>query len=427
MADQLFGRPLVSLPKATEHVIEVRFRPAEEFIYHAFERRLAKLILAESDNMTEGSGLKYAPVQLILDIPDMEEVKKKINELGESDENKSFFKRIDEWIADKKAKKESSVPDTPDEIVCSLCCDVADDPHVINVKDCKHKFCKNCILKAVNYDHEAVAEDDENATCPEKGCYREFIVSKHLKPWSPDSKSKPKLVKPRKGKDAMGFHPQILSDPWVERYDKGLYKLPRSAKLEKLMEQLRKWNSEAPDEKVVIFTQWRAFAALIGRTLNEDKIKFVYYTGDKTAGKRDVAVKEFENRRDIKVMICGLKCGGVGLNLAFASRAINVEQQAFGRIYRIPQPRETHFARLVVGGSIDERIYALQRKKDAEIDPRMKIKLTNLEMAGLFGDALFGSNGKLITERDYLSGDEASSDESDVNFKNGGSDSEYVD
>ena len=32
------------------------------------------------------------------------------------------------------------------------------------------------------------------------------------------------------------------------------------------------------------------------------------------------------------------------------------EAQAFGRVYRLPQKRETHFARIVVENSIDSRI-----------------------------------------------------------------------
>jgi SNF2 family DNA or RNA helicase len=39
---------------------------------------------------------------------------------------------------------------------------------------------------------------------------------------------------------------------------------------------------------------------------------------------RDHAVQEFERQSHIKIMIAGLKCGGVGLNLAFANKVINV-------------------------------------------------------------------------------------------------------
>jgi SNF2 family DNA or RNA helicase len=43
-----------------------------------------------------------------------------------------------------------------------------------------------------------------------------------------------------------------------------------------------------------------------------------------TLNQRDHAVKQFEHQSHIKVMVAGLKCGGVGLNLAFANKVINV-------------------------------------------------------------------------------------------------------
>jgi len=59
-----------------------------------------------------------------------------------------------------------------------------------------------------------------------------------------------------------------------------------------------------------------------------------------------------------------LKAGGQGLNLNMANRVIiadmwwnsAVEQQAFCRVFRIGQQKETYFIRVMVENSIDERI-----------------------------------------------------------------------
>ena len=41
-----------------------------------------------------------------------------------------------------------------------------------------------------------------------------------------------------------------------------------------------------------------------------------------TNKRRQSAIKEFKDDPNIQVMVAGLKCGGVGLNLNFANRVI---------------------------------------------------------------------------------------------------------
>jgi hypothetical protein len=44
------------------------------------------------------------------------------------------------------------------------------------------------------------------------------------------------------------------------------------------MKQLEDWDLEAPNDKTIIFVQWRQLGTLIGRNLAKKKIGFVYYT-----------------------------------------------------------------------------------------------------------------------------------------------------
>jgi SNF2 family DNA or RNA helicase len=46
--------------------------------------------------------------------------------------------------------------------------------------------------------------------------------------------------------------------------------------------------------------------------------------GDKSPAQRTKATSLFKDKRNIQVMVAGLKCGGVGLNLTFANRVIIV-------------------------------------------------------------------------------------------------------
>lgn len=58
----------------------------------------------------------------------------------------------------------------------------------------------------------------------------------------------------------------------------GQVPLFQSAKIKALMDQIMNWLKDAPNDKIIVFTQWRGFAVIIGRSLEDKKIPFVYYT-----------------------------------------------------------------------------------------------------------------------------------------------------
>jgi len=74
-------------------------------------------------------------------------------------------------------------------------------------------------------------------------------------------------------------------------------------------------------------------------------------------------------------MLASLRCGGLGLNLTMASKVIMIdpwwnsasEQQAFCRVFRIGQREETFMSRLCVKNTVDERLIAMQERKQNEI------------------------------------------------------------
>lgn len=50
----------------------------------------------------------------------------------------------------------------------------------------------------------------------------------------------------------------------------------------------------------------------------------------------------------------------------------SVEEQAFGRVYRHGQKKETYFVRIAVRNSIDDRMLDMQDRKESEIAVAMK-------------------------------------------------------
>lgn len=64
--------------------------------------------------------------------------------------------------------------------------------------------------------------------------------------------------------------------------------------------------------QVVIYVQFRTLARIIGRICNGEGWGFLYLTGDSSLEHRDRAIKRFRDDDDAKILIAGLKCGGLG-------------------------------------------------------------------------------------------------------------------
>src|SRR5690606_9562070 len=96
-------------------------------------------------------------------------------------------------------------------------------------------------------------------------------------------------------------------------------------------------------------------------------------TGETPVDRRGEVVGQFQSGEGEAVLLISLKAGGVGLNLTAADTVIHVdpwwnpavEQQATDRAHRLGQTRQVMVYKLVVAGSIEERILALQARKAA--------------------------------------------------------------
>ncbi|TGO53614.1 hypothetical protein BCON_0120g00110 [Botryotinia convoluta] len=281
-------------------------------------------------------------------------------------------------------------------ITCHLCSDVPNEPVIT---DCSHIFCQSCLTNHLHSQMHLSDGDDTFNVCPKCDIiftnalpYKDLEIpdddgmdSGHNQ--AQESESSSRATKRRKtnnenfrrthgikskGLDALDFEPFTKDNTWVTRsdYDPKFPLIP-SAKTTALKALLLKGFEEAPDDKVVIYVQFRTLARIIGRMCAAEGWGFLYLTGDASLEHRSKVIKEFRNRDDIQILIAGLKCGGLGLNFPFANRCISldlwwnhaVEQQAFGRIFRIGQNKETWMTRLVVANSVDMRLLGMQNWK----------------------------------------------------------------
>nr|WP_187699992.1 DEAD/DEAH box helicase [Dietzia sp. DQ11-71] len=146
----------------------------------------------------------------------------------------------------------------------------------------------------------------------------------------------------------------------------------RSGKLAALDEVL----SEILDagEKVLLFTQYRAFGDLILPLLERRAATAVpFLHGGVTAAGRAQMVEEFQASHGPPVMLASLRAGGTGLTLTEANHVVHldrwwnpaVENQATDRVHRIGQTRVVQVRTLVAPGTVEDRIdELLEAKRD---------------------------------------------------------------
>ncbi len=148
-------------------------------------------------------------------------------------------------------------------------------------------------------------------------------------------------------------------------------KVGRSAKLDMLMELLPEMLEEG--RRVLLFSQFTTMLALIESELEERAIGFTSLTGQTID--RERAIDRFRSG-EVDVFLISLKAGGVGLNLTEADTVIlydpwwnpAVQEQAAGRAHRIGQDKPVFVYRLICEGTVEEKILALQDKKQALAD-----------------------------------------------------------
>ena len=140
-----------------------------------------------------------------------------------------------------------------------------------------------------------------------------------------------------------------------------------SAKLEALMETLEPLMEEG--QKVLVFSQFVEMLDLVKKSLVERKWPHYYLAGS-TENRGDL-VREFQAHEGEAVFLISLKAGGFGLNLTAASYVVlfdpwwnpAVENQAIDRVHRIGQDQTVFAYRLLIKGSVEEKIRALQQRK----------------------------------------------------------------
>jgi superfamily II DNA or RNA helicase len=158
---------------------------------------------------------------------------------------------------------------------------------------------------------------------------------------------------------------QVCCDPRLVK-SSAAGRVKERAKLDLLMDMLPELVDEG--RRVLVFSQFTAMLALIQAELTAKNLDHVLLTGD--TRDRETPIQAFQSGK-APVFLISLKAGGVGLNLTAADTVIHydpwwnpaVENQATDRAHRLGQDKPVFVYKLIVAGSIEEKILALQEKK----------------------------------------------------------------
>ena len=157
---------------------------------------------------------------------------------------------------------------------------------------------------------------------------------------------------------------QVCADP---RLLKDQLKAEHSAKWLAFREVL----DEATDggHRILVFSQFVSVLSLLRHELRQQDIPFCYIDG--STKDRLGEADRFNEDESIPVFLISLKAGGTGLNLTGADTVVHfdpwwnpaVEAQATDRAHRIGQTKVVTSIKLIISGSVEEKVLELQRSK----------------------------------------------------------------
>ncbi|WP_298211871.1 DEAD/DEAH box helicase [Acidovorax sp.] len=164
---------------------------------------------------------------------------------------------------------------------------------------------------------------------------------------------------------------QVCCDPRLVKGAK-IHPGTERAKLELLADMLPALVDEG--RRVLVFSQFTEMLMLAAELLDTIALPYLTLTGQTPPGQRGAVVQQFQAQgAAAPILLVSLKAGGTGLNLTAADTVIHldpwwnpaVEEQATARAHRIGQNQPVFVYKLVVQGSIEERMLELQARKAA--------------------------------------------------------------
>ena len=154
----------------------------------------------------------------------------------------------------------------------------------------------------------------------------------------------------------------------------GAARVGASAKSAALVALLRRLRCDAPGDRVVVVSNFRRSLLRLERRLRAEQVATTLLTGSTPPARRMAIVRALNapGAPGAPVLLLSSKAGGLGLNLIGANRLVLLDPdwnpandaQAMARVWREGQAKEVFIYRLVLGGTVEEKICQRQQAKD---------------------------------------------------------------
>ncbi|XP_029983575.1 helicase-like transcription factor [Sphaeramia orbicularis] len=323
------GRPLVSLPEKMVCVEQVELNQQEREEYELARNEGRSTI---GRYVAEGTVLRnYADVLAILMRlrqhcchPDL--LAKISSDLGAAATPAELRERL--------VEKLRLVLASGSDEECSVCLDSVCLPVITH---CAHVYCRPCIAKVIS-------TQQGTARCP--------LCRSDIK------------------------ETELVEVPLEEMEDESsthAKKWRTSSKVQALMGNLLRLQSEDRSIKCLVVSQFTRFLSILETPLREHGFSFVRLDGTMSQKKRAQVIQDFQSSaaNSPSIMLLSLKAGGVGLNLTAASHVFLMdpawnpatEEQCIDRCHRLGQKRKVVVTKFIVKDSVEENMVRIQRKK----------------------------------------------------------------
>ncbi|KAK9480623.1 SNF2 family N-terminal domain-containing protein [Lipomyces japonicus] len=177
----------------------------------------------------------------------------------------------------------------------------------------------------------------------------------------PPSEYPPVGLLPRPSSEKFGF--SSIRIPPMSRFVTDSGKL---LKLDSLLTELK-----ANDHRVLIYFQMTRMMDLMEEYLNYRQYRYVRLDGSSKLSDRRDLVNDWQTRPELFVFLLSTRAGGLGINLTAADTVIfydsdwnpTIDSQAMDRAHRLGQTKQVTVYRLLVRGTIEERMRDRAKQK----------------------------------------------------------------
>ena len=361
------GRPLVNIPPKHLHVVRLLQTEREELFYKAFDTQAKDLFEKLESAGAECVREKY---QFLLCI---------ILRLRQLCNHPALCKDIKEFFdnAHREVDAGGDGAETAAVLAARDGCCMCDSATASFVTCCMHAFCEEHIVGV-----------QESSQC--SSCLEQLDLDQDVQKIRTSTKGK--RARKQRLRLADGQEP--------------------STKMMKVLDIIREVSKSGLEKaKTVVFSQFTEMLDILEDHIRDNGFSCCRIDGSVSQSGRVAAMAAFNsaNPGSPTVMLASLMAAGTGINLKGGSNVVivdpwwnpAVEDQAIDRVHRIGQTVDVHVHRLVIAGSIEERLLDVHEAKaqlaTAALVLRSKEELKNLNLVMM--RKLFTGTSKYVRGR----------------------------